>query len=316
MKPSMKSSMKPSRRQFCQTIGITGAAVLTGASSNAYCRQLPTVPFGKTGLHVSRLGLSASMLHLAPHESEADFTIRYMLDCGVNYFDTSPNYGAGYGEKTLGKTLKPIREQTVIAAKTREWSRRAALRDLDDSLIRLQTGYVDVWMLDNPLLSQLHFICSEDGTLAAAIEAKKKGKCRFIGISGQSHPQWLMAYCEQIEFDVVQMPLNAVDPHYLSFEELALSKMNRNETAIVGSKTYALGTLRETPLIQQQEALRYAISLPVSVTLVSCRTKQQAIEDIHTVFNSQPFTGTERTKILSQSKPLSSRDTEWYKTII
>lgn len=308
--------MSLSRRTFCQTLGAASAAVAVPKSSYPYCKQFKRQPFGKTGLTVSPVGLSASHLHFANSKMDADAMIRYMLDCGVNYFEASPNYGAGIGEEIMGSVLHSQRDDVIIAAKTRAVDYQSALTDLNDSLSRLQTDFVDVWMLDNPTIHNLSVICGNGGALAAAKKAKQAGKCRFVGISGQSHPEWLNTYCERYAFDVVQMPLNAVDPHFLSFEQEVLSQHHNLETAIVGSHTFALDALREQDDIPHEESLRYAMSLPVSTTLVNCFSKKQAVADMRAAFNHQPITEDEKAQILAKTESLSNRDVEWYKAIV
>lgn len=308
--------MNLNRRSFCQSIGVAGVTVAIPLTSDSYCRQFMKSPFGKTGLQVSPVGLSASHLHLAESKSEADVMIRYLLDCGVNYFESSPNYGTGLGDEILGNVLHPQRDSVVITCKTRCVDQNSALNDLEESLDRLQTDHIDVWMLDNPSLTNINSVNESGGFISAAKKATQAGKCRFVGISGQSHPQWLQSLCEMYDFDVVQMPLNAVDPHYLSFEQTVLSQQNHEEIAVVGSHTFAWDALRDSRNIQHHDALRYAMSLPVSVTLVNCTSKQLAVADMRAAFDFKPLTEDETSQILANTKPLSNRDVEWYKAIV
>lgn len=308
--------MNLNRRTFCQSLGVAGAAMALPMTSDSYCRQVMKSVFGKTGLQVSPVGLCASHIHLADSKSEADVMIRYLMDCGVNYFETSPNYGAGIGDEILGSVLHSQRDNAVISSKTRCVDQNSALNELEECLGRLQTDHVDVWMLDNPSLTKINTVNETGGFISAAKKAIQAGKCRFVGISGQSHPEWLQAYCEQFNFDVVQMPLNAVDPHFLSFEQTVLSQQKHEDIAVVGSHTFAWGALRDSRNIQHHDALRYAMSLPVSVTLVNCTSKEQAVMDMRIAFDHQPLTEDETTQLLASTKPLSNRDVEWYKAIV
>ncbi len=307
--------MSITRRNFCKTIAISTGAAAIGNAAQTYCRQIPQVAFGATGLYASRLGLEASHLHFASTLQEANHTVRYLLDSGVNYIDTSPYYGAGYAETLLGKIVSSQRENVILATKTRSIDKQFALLELDESLQRLQTDYVDVWLIDNPHKNNIDRYCADDGVLSAAIQAKEQGKCRFIGIAGQSHPQWTLAFIERFQFDVVHIPLNAVDPHHFSFEQETLPELDRNDTATVGCKTYAMDTLRSSGHLSQQDALHYALSLPVLVTLVNPCNKEQARRDVSAFYSFTELTSAAKEKILAHTKPLSSRDVEWYKAM-
>jgi 1-deoxyxylulose-5-phosphate synthase len=161
------------------------------------------VNLGKTGLRVSRICLGC-MSYGAPatgelkagrhawvlNEEHSQPYFRQALDLGINFFDTANVYSGGASEEVLGRFLKAhtLRDAVVVATKVygvmrdepngRGLSRKAILYELDESLRRLQTDYIDLyqihrWDYETPI----------EETLAALHDAVKSGKVRYIGAS-------------------------------------------------------------------------------------------------------------------------------------
>ncbi len=161
------------------------------------------VNLGRTGLKVSRICLGC-MTYGSPvtgrllpgrqawalNETESQPFLRQALDLGINFFDTANVYSGGESEAVLGRFLKASvrREAVVIATKVqglmreepngRGLSRKAILFELDQSLKRLETDYVDLyqihrWDYETPI----------EETLQALHDAVKAGKVRYIGAS-------------------------------------------------------------------------------------------------------------------------------------
>ena len=159
---------------------------------------------GNTGLSLSRLGLGTMTWGRDTDEHEAADQARAYLDAGGNFLDTAAVYGAGDSEKVIGGLVGSLfkREEVVIAtkagitfvdgARTVNTSRGALLAELDASLKRLGTDYVDLWQVhtwdeNTPL----------DDTLAALETAYLSGRARYIGISNYSGWQSARAVTKQ-----------------------------------------------------------------------------------------------------------------------
>ena len=171
------------------------------------------VNLGKTGLKVSRICLgcmsygapAAGALKPGSHawalnEEESQPYFRQALDLGINFFDTANVYSAGASEEVLGRFVKANvrREAVVIATKVhgvmrdepngRGLSRKAIFYELDQSLRRLQTDYVDLyqthrWDYETPI----------EETLEALHDVVKSGKVRYIGASSMHAWQFTKA---------------------------------------------------------------------------------------------------------------------------
>ena len=104
--------------------------------------------------------------------------------------------------------------------------------------------------------------------LDAVLEAKKKGKIRFIGFTGHRYPVLHQEMLDlDFDWDTVQMPLNVLDYHYRSFQNQILPQAKEKNMGIIGMKSLAAGRIFKTD-ISVQDAIRYSLSLPIS-TLVS-----------------------------------------------
>ena len=159
---------------------------------------------GDTGLTLSHLGLGTMTWGRDTDEHEAADQARAFLDAGGNFFDTAAVYGAGDSEKVIGGLVGSLfkREEVVIATKggitfvdgvrTVNTSRGALLAELDFSLKRLGTDYVDLW--------QVHTWDEEtplDDTLSALETAYQSGRARYVGISNFSGWQSSRAITKQ-----------------------------------------------------------------------------------------------------------------------
>ncbi|MHC4408219.1 MAG: aldo/keto reductase, partial [Planctomycetota bacterium] len=133
------------RRRFLQGSAAAGLG-LAGSFVFADERPMPMRALGSTGLKVSLAGLGCHPIGRGGlKEKEAVAVVRRAHELGINYFDTAPSYGSGRSETRVGKALKPVRDQVLIATKTLARDKKGALKELDESLKRLQTDRVDIW---------------------------------------------------------------------------------------------------------------------------------------------------------------------------
>jgi aryl-alcohol dehydrogenase-like predicted oxidoreductase len=157
---------------------------------------------GGSNLNVSVIGFGAWGIGGSPFWSnEGDAVsaraIMKSYDLGVNFFDTAPVYGFGHSEELLGKTLKPFRDKVVYATKcglrwdkkslgsiTKNATRKSILEEIDQSLKRLDTDYIDLYQVHWPDVKT-----SQDETMEALLEVQEKGKVKVIGVSNYSIEQ-------------------------------------------------------------------------------------------------------------------------------
>lgn len=196
-------------------------------------------PVGASGLQVSRLGLGTMTWGRDTDEQEAADQLRLFLDAGGNFIDTAAIYGDGDSERVLGGLIDAMakREDLVIASKSGisirsgerkiDNSRKALLAELDRTLTRLGTDYLDIWQVnawdeDVPL----------EETLGAFDSAVSSGKVRYVGIANFSGWQTARAV-------TLQNPIFGKAP--ISSTQNELSLLNRRSEREVLSAAKALG---------------------------------------------------------------------------
>ena len=149
------------------------------------------------------------------------------IDHGINLFDVAPVYGWTHSETVLGKALKGKRDKVLIASKcgltwnekheTRnDLSKKNILREIDESLTRLQTDYIDIYQLHWP-----DHETSIEETVEALRIIKDAGKIKYIGLSNYS-PEDVKTFMSMIEINAQQSLYNMLERNTLSYHGIAL----------------------------------------------------------------------------------------------
>lgn len=203
---------------------------------------------GVSGAKVSRLGLGTMTWGRDTDEIEAAEQMRHFLDAGGNLVDTAAVYGDGDAERVLGGLLGVLipREEIVIATKAGisfkngerrvDNSRTSLISDLDRSLTRLKTDYVDLWQVhtwdDSTPLEE---------TLSALDYAVNSGKARYVGVSNFSGWQLARSYS-------LQNPLFGRAPLIASQNEYSLLNRRAEKEIVPASQALGIGILAWSPL--------------------------------------------------------------------
>jgi len=233
---------------------------------------IPLRPFGRHNVRISALGFGGHHLGDAPDESSAVSLVRQAVDGGITFFDNCWEYHRGKTEAWMGAGLKGLRDRVFLMTKvcTHGRDKAIALRMLEESLRRYRTDHLDLWQIhgvsfdNDPAL----FI-RKNGAAEALAQAKKEGKVRFVGFTGHKDPSiHLKMLATGFPFDSVQMPLNVFDATFHSFEQQVLPELNRRGIAALGMKPFCgHGDPVQKGVLTGEEALRYAMSLPVTTTI-------------------------------------------------
>lgn len=217
---------------------------------------------GVSGLSLSRLGLGTMTWGRDTDEIEAADQCRAFLDAGGNFIDTAATYGDGDSERVIGGLIGTLfdRNDVVIAtkagisfsngARTIDASRHNLIADLDKSLARLGTDYVDVWQVHawddaTPL----------DDTLSALDYAYTTGRARYVGISNYSGWQIARAATKQ-QSNSMKAPLTTIQNEY--------SLLNRDVEIEVldAAQECGLGFLAWAPLARGVLTGKYRKGVP------------------------------------------------------
>jgi aryl-alcohol dehydrogenase-like predicted oxidoreductase len=235
--------------------------------------EIPTRPFGRAGIPVSILALGGWHLGVPKTDADAVRLAHAALDAGVTFWDNAWDYNDGLSEARMGKALVGRRDEVFLMTKVCTHGRdaRVAMRQLEESLRRLRTDYLDLWQIHEVVFeNEPARYFARGGAVEALDRAREQGKVRFVGFTGHKDPALhLEMLAHDYRWDACQLPLNCFDASFRSFEQRVLPELNRRGIAAIGMKSFG-GDARmiKAKAVSPQEALAYVLSLPVT-TLVS-----------------------------------------------
>jgi aryl-alcohol dehydrogenase-like predicted oxidoreductase len=235
--------------------------------------EIPRRPFGRhKDVEVSALTLGGAHIGRVNSEQEAIRLIHEAIDAGVTFMDNAWEYNDGRSEELMGKALQSRRDQVFLMTKvcTHGRDRQVAMQQLEQSLRRLKTDHIDLWQVHEVIYDNdpdMHF--AKGGVIEALDQAKREGKVHFVGFTGHKDPAiHLKMLSYNYPFDACQLPLNCFDASFRSFEKQVLPELQRRGIAAIGMKSLGgAGEPVKKGVITAQEALRYAMSLPVTTTV-------------------------------------------------
>jgi aryl-alcohol dehydrogenase-like predicted oxidoreductase len=192
------------------------------------------------------------------------------------------------------------------------------MRQLEDSLRRLKTDYLDLWQVHEVAFyndPELHFMAG--GVIEALDRAKQQGKVRFVGFTGHKDPALhLRMLAHDYPFDTVQMPLNAFDATFRSFEQQVLPELLRRGIAPIGKKSRGgEGDMVRKKVVTAQEALSYAMSLPVATTVSGIESMRVLRQNLRVARGFVPMSPSEMQALRTRVTELAADGRfELYKT--
>ena len=180
-------------------------------------------PLGRTGIKVSPYALGAMMFGKManPDHDQCISIIHKALDAGINFIDTADRYSTGESEEIVGEALKGRRDNVVLATKVygpmgtdpnhQGTSRRWIMQEVDNSLRRLQTDYIDLYQIHRPSPDT-----DIEETLSALTDLMRAGKVRAIGsstfpVSEIVEAQWVAERRGLARFRTEQPPYSILD---------------------------------------------------------------------------------------------------------
>ena len=268
-------------------------------------------PLGQTGETVSALGLGGYHLGLIGAKREAISVIHAAIDAGVTFMDNAWEYHDGESETRMGQALmNGWRQRVFLMTKVCTHGRdaRTAMRQLEDSLRRLKTDHIDLWQVHEVAYAgdpERHFM--KGGVIEALDRAKAKGLVRFVGFTGHKDPSLhLQMMSHGYPFDTCQMPLNCFDATFRSFEQQVLPEAARQGIAAIGMKTFGGDAdAVKKRAVKAREALRYAMSLPVAVTVTGIDSLTVLRQNIAVARGFTPMSAQEMQRMRSRCAPLA-----------
>ncbi|WP_163714492.1 aldo/keto reductase [Mangrovibacterium lignilyticum] len=306
------------RREFIRNTAAAMASMsVIGLASSFKKDGIPYRRLGKTGLDVSLIGVGG--YHIGDRfisDETSVKLIREALDSGVNFLDNAWHYNDGRSETLMGKALLGgYREKAILMTKHHGRDIKTAEEHLEASLKRLQTDYLDLW--------QFHEIESMDsvekiyssGVLEYVQKKKAEGVIRHIGFTGHSRPEIHKAMIEKgFEWETVQMPLNVLDHHYLSFSQEIIPMLVERNIGIIGMKSVASGAIVKEGIATIEECLRFSMTLPVSTVVSGMNNLEHLRHNLEITRNFEPMTEDEIASLMSKTfDHAQGGKYEWYK---
>jgi aryl-alcohol dehydrogenase-like predicted oxidoreductase len=170
------------------------------------------VKFAATEAQVSELCLGTMMFGGRCDEAEADRILGTAVDNGVNFIDTAAMYGDGLTEEILGRIMQGRRDKLFLTTKFHKGADRASiLSSIDESLQRMQTDHVDLYLIHWPTQGM-----NPTEMMEALNSVVQSGKTRYIGCC--NFPAWLLAHfntiaavngwarlqCNQLAYNIIE----------------------------------------------------------------------------------------------------------------
>jgi len=243
---------------------------------------LPTVPFGRRGPPVTRVGLGGEgVLRTRGRGDEAREVIQTALDLGIGYFDSARVYEDSeryYG--SVWPRQPDARARIFQASKSASRDRKTALWDLSRTLARMGIETLDLWQIhDVRTQADLDLIAAPGGALEAFLEARDTGKARHIGVTGHHDPAVLSQAVSCWPVDAVMMPVNPAEVVLGGFLDDTLPRARDKGIAVIGMKVLgASHYVRPEAGLTAERLVRFALSQEVTVAIVGCASPGEVQE--------------------------------------
>ena len=336
------------RRKFIKkTAAFSVAGVFSNWAFNAFGQDrlgevLPQRQLTRNGEKVTAFTLGGyhSAKSLNPAQSEK--LLERAIELGVRFFDNARGYHSGTAEEYYGRFLTPkYRDDIFLMTKSHGKSKEEVQNHLGESLQAMKTDHLDLWTI--------HTISSiEDadrrinqGVLDYFLEAKEKGKTRYIGFSCHTNPKVALYFLDfldkrGIELDTCQFPVNVCDASFESFQKQLLPVLLEKKYGIIAMKTMAGGGIigrrfdltpaefkdEEIKNITKESAVtmdqlhQYVYSYPVSTLVSGCETVQELEHNVDILKGLNKLSEAEMEKIAELAQPFAGRFAEHYKRIL
>lgn len=336
------------RRKFIKkTATVTALGLIANwasaiPSTDKWSDILPQRQLIRNGEKVTAFCLGGYHLGFIEKAADAERMIERSMELGVRFFDNARGYVKGRAEEYMGKFLTPkYREDIFLMTKAPAKTGDGVRKMLDESLKALKTDYIDLW--------QIHALSTpedvdkriKDGVLDAFLEAKQKGKARYIGFTGHRNPITHLHFLKRldelgIELDTCQMPLNVCDPSFESFQKHVLPVLLEKKYGVIAMKTMAGGSMmggridttprnietKDIPDVVEKTELthanlhQYVYSLPVSSLCSGCLKIEELEANIKVLKEMKKLSESDMKKLIEYAEPYAGLIVENYKRIL
>ena len=336
------------RREFLKKAATVAAFSLVADWASALTVSdrlgdvLPQRQLIRNGEKVTSFCLGGYHLGFTENPKDAQIMIERAMELGVRFFDNARGYHKGRSEEYMGQFLTPkYRDEIFLMSKAPERTSAGVKQQLEDSLRALKTDYLDLWQIHAVNTPEDAENRIKNGVLDAFLEAKEKGKVRYIGFTGHRSPKTHLYFLNRlkelgIELDTCQMPLNVCDPSFESFQHDVLPVLLEREYGVIAMKTMAGGSMmggridttpqdiktKDIPDVVSKTELTYAnlhqyvYSLPVSSLCSGCRFTYELEDNVKVLNDLKKLSISDMQKLVDYAKPYAGQIVENYKRVL
>jgi aryl-alcohol dehydrogenase-like predicted oxidoreductase len=293
-----------------------------GVRAQEKSAQIPRRRLGRTGEQVSLVGLGGYHVGVQKDPQESLRIVRSAIDAGINFLDNCWDYNDGESELRMGRALRDgYRKRAFVMTKIDGRSKAGAARQIDESLRRLQTDYIDLMQIHEMIHTRdAERVFAPGGAVEALLAAKQAGKVRYLGFTGHKsaavHLHMLdTAKQHGLRFDAVQLCLNVMDAHDPDgFEQRVIPRLQADDIGILGMKSLAGGSILESKTVSATECIQYVMSLPVSSVITGCDSMRALRQSITAAQSFRPWSAAQRSSVLARTQQAAAdRRYEGYK---
>jgi aryl-alcohol dehydrogenase-like predicted oxidoreductase len=336
-----------SRRNFLKkTSALTAYSILSGwasygASSDKLGNVLPLRQITRDGQKSTAFCLGGYHAGISENPKDAEKIIERSIELGVRFFDNGRVYHRGRSEEYYGKFLTPkYRDHVFLMSKAISRTGADVEKELDLTLKAMKTDHLDLWQMHTMTTKEDVDNRVNGGVLDAFLEAKEKGKTRYIGFSSHQNPSTIIYFLDLLkekglELDTCQMPLNVCDPNFESFQMNALPALLDRGYGVIAMKTMAGGSMmgkridttpkeiatEDIPNVVEKAGVSYAelhqyvYALPVSTLCSGCDSLEKLNYNIGVLQNLKKLSKRDMDGLISKVKPYSGNIVENYKRV-
>jgi uncharacterized protein len=317
-------SDKLSRRKFIKgTIGagiaLSSSGLFLGCGQQYESKGIPTVTLGKTGVKVPRLslGLGSRFCEISDPEM-ADQLLNYAIDNGMYYWDTAYSYvnnkNGVVSEERVGRIFKDRRKEVFISTKVASREPDEAMRQIETSLKRMNTDYVDILKVHSvTTMEDVEKASEKGGVVELLYRMKEEGVARFIGFSGHTDSEAMKAMAERHNFDTMLIALNQYGNTKYQREEVSVPAAHAKGMGVI---TMKLVRPRETDAsLSSKDLIRYGLSVKGAQAAVIGTDSMKVLNDnIALLKNFTPMTADEMKTMTARLNPLyEKKQMPWMK---
>ena len=311
------------RRDFMQKMAAAaaGAAVIRMELKDIQPEKsgqkkgvLPKRILGRTGVEVSVLalgGVSGMGMKPTAEFNPADLA-NAAIDAGITYLDTAPGYSNGQSELNYGTVLAKRRNEVFLASKTLSRTYDGTMREVEESLKRLQTDHYDLFQVHSVLDKEDVSLWSKsDGMMKAFYKLRDEKVTRFIGVTGHESADAMNRAIDMYDFDTILTTFNPV-PRRLPWRESVLQNAIKKNMGIIAMKVMGGGGgalvagnppknvngnwyWDETPhQAVPSDLIRYVLGLPLTCVNIGMKSIKELEINVAAVRDMKPYTKEEQ----------------------